>query len=80
MTDSPTPHAEDTSQPASVDELAAQFQAAREERAEIAERDAALKRREQEIVWLLYEGRTWAEVGKILGFTGSRAEAIARRR
>jgi len=80
MTDSPTPPTEEHPETLSVDEMADRFRAARRRRAELAEEDQAEKRIEEDMVWALHKGRTWAEVGRILGFSGSRAEAIARRR
>jgi hypothetical protein len=56
------------------------FQKARDLRTELAGADRALLDVQRSVVWSLYEGRTWAEVGALLGFSGSRAEAIARGR
>jgi hypothetical protein len=56
------------------------FQKARDLRTELADADRALLDIQRDVVWSLYEGRTWAEVGRMLGFSGSRAEAIARGR
>ncbi|GAA3384451.1 hypothetical protein [Streptomyces racemochromogenes] len=80
MTDSPTPPSEEQAEPLSAEEMAARFRAARLRRAELAEEDRVQKQIEEAMVWGLHEGRSWAEVGRILGFSGSRAEAIARRR
>ncbi|OLZ72543.1 hypothetical protein AVW11_03895 [Streptomyces amritsarensis] len=77
MTDTPI---EDAATPPSVEDLAERFRIARARRAEIALEDRSLKAVEKDVVWTLYEGRTWKQVGEILGFTGSRAEAIARSR
>jgi hypothetical protein len=77
MTDTPT---EDAATQPSVEDLAERFRTARARRAEIALEDRSLKAVEKDVVWTLYEGRTWKQVGEILGFSGSRAEAIARSR
>ncbi|MBT2467818.1 hypothetical protein J7E97_08015 [Streptomyces sp. ISL-66] len=77
MTDTPT---EDASTQPLVENLAERFRTTRARRAEIALEDRSLKAIEKEIVWILYEGRTWKQVGELLGFSGSRAEAIARSR
>lgn len=63
-----------------VDDLIERYMAARENRAEIASSDRRHMEIQRGVVWKLYEGRTWAEVGELLGITGSRAEAIARGR
>ncbi|MFI2349724.1 hypothetical protein ACH492_22255 [Streptomyces sp. NPDC019443] len=81
MTDPLTGALEDaTAQVAAVADPVERFRAARERRAAITQADRELTEIEKAVVWELYEGRTWAEVGKILGFSGSRAEAIARGR
>lgn len=56
------------------------FHAAREIRQQFASEDDQLRQRQQTLVQRLKEGRTWAQVGKILGFSGSRAEAFAKGR
>lgn len=61
-----------------VDDPVERYHAARRERALIAEGDARLKVIQREVVVLLREGRTWSQVGELLGISGSRAEAIAR--
>lgn len=46
---------------------------------ELEERiDLLLKHIKAEIAKTLYEGRSWKEVGDLLGVTGSRAEQISR--
>lgn len=40
--------------------------------------DHELKQVKADIAKSLYEGRSWASVGKLLGVTGSRAEQISR--
>lgn len=81
MTDPLTSALEDAiTQVAEVTDPAERFRAARDKRAAITEADRRLTEIEKAVVWELYEGRTWAEVGQILGFSGSRAEAIARGR
>lgn len=61
-------------------DLIERYMAARENRAEIAASDRRHMEIQRDVVWKLYEGRTWAEVGKLLHISGSRAEAIARGR
>lgn len=81
MTDPLTSALEDAiTQVAEVTDPTERFRAAREKRAAITDADRRLTEIEKAVVWELYEGRTWAEVGKLLGFSGSRAEAIARGR
>ncbi|MGW5426853.1 hypothetical protein ACWET9_06450 [Streptomyces sp. NPDC004059] len=63
-----------------IDDPVERFQKARDLRAEIADADRSLLEIQRSVIWSLYEGRTWAEVGAMLGFSGSRAEAIARGR
>lgn len=54
------------------------YHAAREARALIRENgDQALHAIQKAVVQELRSGRTWAEVGKLLGTSGSRAEALA---
>ncbi|MFF5445454.1 hypothetical protein [Streptomyces sp. NPDC012888] len=65
---------------AAIEDPVARFEAARLERAKLAAGDRALLALQREIVRGLHEGRSWAEVGTLLGFSGSRAEAIARER
>ncbi|MFD6180091.1 hypothetical protein [Streptomyces goshikiensis] len=77
MTEPPT---EDATTNRSVEELAARFREARARRAEIANEDRRLKEIEQEVANALHVERSWKQVGAILGFSGSRAEAIARGR
>ncbi|MFI8499426.1 hypothetical protein ACIGFK_13155 [Streptomyces sp. NPDC085524] len=40
--------------------------------------DREIKQVKAEIAKSLYDGRSWAAVGKLLGVTGSRAEQISR--
>ena len=40
--------------------------------------DASLREIKAEVAKNLYEGRSWSQVGKLLGVTGSRAEQISR--
>lgn len=63
-----------------IDDPVERFKKARDLRTELADADRALLDIQRDVVWTLYEGRTWADVGKLLGFSGSRAEAIARGR
>ncbi|MFV8127513.1 hypothetical protein [Streptomyces syringium] len=65
---------------AAIPDLVERYQAARSTRGQLSEGDRALKLVQQEIARLLKPGKTWAEVGKILGVTGSRAEQIAKGR
>ncbi|KOU30194.1 hypothetical protein ADK53_28670 [Streptomyces sp. WM6373] len=81
MTDSMTAAIEDaTAAVAAIEDPVARFEAARVERATLATGDRLLLAIQREIVRDLHEGRSWAEVGALLGFSGSRAEAIARER
>lgn len=63
-----------------IEDLVERFRAARELRDEIGDADRSLMEIQRSTVWQLHEGRSWAEVGELLGFSGSRAEAIARGR
>lgn len=63
-----------------IDDPVERFKKARDLRTELADADRALLGIQRDVVWALYEGRTWAEVGELLGFSGSRAEAMARGR
>lgn len=65
---------------AAIDDPAERYQLARETRVKLTDGDRALLEIQQAAAWNLYEGRTWAEVGEILGVSGSRAEAIAKGR
>lgn len=40
--------------------------------------DVALKKIKADIATTLYDGRSWDQVGKLIGVTGSRAEQISR--
>ncbi|WP_189764667.1 hypothetical protein [Streptomyces xanthochromogenes] len=68
------------SEAAEVADLVERFRAARRLRARISATDRGAMEIEQGVVWALHEGRSWADVGDLLGFSGSRAEAIARGR
>lgn len=63
-----------------IDDPVERFQKARDLRTELADADRTILDIQRKVIWALYEGRTWAEVGRMLGFSGSRAEAIARGR
>jgi hypothetical protein len=82
MTDATTAAIEDaTAAVAAIEDPVARFEAARAERAKYAAGDRAMLALQREVVRALHErDRSWAEVGKMLGFSGSRAEAIARER
>lgn len=81
MTDSMTAAIEDaTAAVAAIEDPVARFEAARLERATLAAADRALLAIQREIVRGLHEEHSWAQVGELLGFSGSRAEAIARER
>ena len=51
------------------------YEAAEELKARI---DREVKQVKADVAKSLYEGRSWAAVGKLLGVTGSRAEQISR--
>lgn len=57
-----------------------QFRAARGEREKIAKGHEKLAALQRETVTELKVGRSWREVGELLGFSGARAEAIAKGR
>jgi hypothetical protein len=63
-----------------IDDPVERFKRARTLRAELGEADRALLEVQRTVIWGLYEDRTWGQVGELLGFSGSRAEAIARGR
>lgn len=65
---------------ASIDDLAERYQAARRVRAHLDEGNQALKEIQQAVAKDLKPGRTWAQVGQLLGVSGSRAEALAKDR
>ncbi|MFE4671081.1 hypothetical protein [Streptomyces sp. NPDC056723] len=69
-----------TTEVKAVDDLVERFQKARTLRTEIGAGDQALMEIQRAAVWALHEGRSWSQVGELLGFSGSRAEAIARGR
>jgi hypothetical protein len=81
MTDALTEYANAEAAPvAAIADPIERFEAAKNERAKHNAADRALMEIQKAVVWELYEGRTWAEVGDLLGFSGSRAEALARGR
>lgn len=81
MTEALTDALEDaTAVVTAIEDPVERFQKARDLRTEIADTDRTLLDIQRNVVWSLYEGRTWAEVGALLGFSGSRAEAMARGR
>lgn len=58
-----------------VDDLAMRYRTVKE----IEERfESDMKQLKASIAQELYEGRTWAQVGELLGVTGARAEQISR--
>lgn len=61
-----------------VDDPVDRFEAIRAMRQVIAETDRVLRGAQGRTVLTLKEGRTWAEVGALVGVTGSRAEQISR--
>jgi hypothetical protein len=81
MTDALTNYAEAEAAPvAAIADPIERFEAAKNERAKHGAADRALMEIQKAVVWELHESRTWAEVGDLLGFSGSRAEALARGR
>lgn len=56
------------------------YRQARILRAELIDGDHKLKAIQQAVALDLKTGRTWAQVGKALGVSGSRAEALAKGR
>lgn len=81
MTDALTEYAEAEAAPvAAIADPIERFEAAKNERAKHSAADRALMEIQKAVVWELHESRTWAEVGDLLGFSGSRAEALARGR
>lgn len=71
---------------AAIEDIAAvadpveRFSAGRKLRSELNDGDRRVMRIQQSAVEELKQGRTWAQVGEILGVTGSRAEQIAKGR
>lgn len=64
-----------------IKDPAERFRAARDRREEIGDGDQALLNVQRAAIWDLYETKSsWRQVGEELGFSGSRAEAIARGR
>lgn len=81
MTDALTDSIETaTAEVAAIDDPAERYWKARDTRSKLTNGDRQLLHIQQAAVNDLHEGRTWAEVGRILGFSGSRAEAIAKGR
>lgn len=66
-----------TEQVAAIADPVERYESAREARARIKEGDREFMRIQQDAVRALKPGRTWAEVGSMLGVTGSRAEQLA---
>lgn len=69
-----------TAEVKAIENLIERFHRARDRRADLSAGDQALMEIQRATVWELHDGRSWAEVGELLGFSGSRAEAIARGR
>lgn len=65
---------------AAIDDLAERYFRARTTRAHLIEGDHQLKTIQQAVANDLKAGRTWAQVGELLGISGSRAEALAKGR
>jgi hypothetical protein len=65
---------------AAIPDLVERYQEARRRRTELGETDRELMLVQQAVAEELKEGRTWADVGRLLGVTGSRAEQIAKGR
>jgi DNA-directed RNA polymerase specialized sigma subunit len=63
-----------------IDDLVERYHETRTQRARVAEIDRALKGIERGIALTLKDGRTWRQVGELLGVSGSRAEQISRGR
>lgn len=81
MTDALTAaHEKATAVVAAIADPIERYQAARDAREKISEANGALQRIQRDVVLELRPGRTWAEVGDLIGVTGSRAEAIAKER
>ena len=69
-----------TAEVEAIADLVERHHAARERRTALIKGDRALKAIQQDVAQTLKPGRTWAEVGDLLGFSGSRAEALAKGR
>lgn len=69
-----------TEEVAAVEDLVERYEAARQARALVKDGDRNLMLIQQEVANALKPGNTWAEVGRMLGITGSRAEQVARGR
>jgi hypothetical protein len=65
---------------AAIPDLVERYHAVREVRVLLAEGDARLKSLQRLIANDLKVDRTWAQVGEMLGVSGSRAEALAKGR
>lgn len=63
-----------------IKEPVIRFQAARWVRQQIAMEDERLRLKQKLLVERMKDGRTWAQVGAILGVSGSRAEAFVKGR
>lgn len=69
-----------TEEVAAIEDLVERYEAARQARALVKDGDRTLMLIQQEVANALKPGITWAEVGRMLGITGSRAEQVARGR
>lgn len=69
-----------TEQVAAISDPIERYQAARKIRVQLGDGDRTLMSIQQKVAAGLKPGRTWAEVGDLLGVTGSRAEQIAKER
>jgi len=69
-----------TEQVAAISDPIERYETARRVREELGHGDRQLMLIQQEVASGLKSDRTWAEVGDLLGVTGSRAEQIARER
>jgi hypothetical protein len=69
-----------TEEVAAVEDLVERYEAARRARVLLKDGDRNLMLIQQEVAEALKPGRTWAEVGTMLGVTGSRAEQVAKSR
>lgn len=65
---------------ATIEDPVERYQEARRVRTQLHEGDRELMLIQQQVAESLKSGRTWAEVGAMLGVTGSRAEQIAKGR
>jgi hypothetical protein len=69
-----------TEEVAAVENPVERYDAARRARTLIKDGDREFMLIQQEVTNSLKDGRTWAEVGALLGITGSRAEQVAKGR